>query len=749
MLMKKEVTVRILSADCLSPLPGMPFNFWACRDGVREFFEQRLEPLADLPVCGIIVPQACIAGLGSLPTDGELRAIAATSKQGPRTIGGFYCEEVSMPIPGLHLSLYCLSTDAEVEQAIMRKLHPIALEYCLESQFLPISQTLNNVNAGYLLISSQGVILDFNQHFASLESGSRPLFCVGGQFVDLFAPAIHGRIGALLADVLQNKYSRQVLHFNLDAGQPSAYLASLALLPNGAVGIIANNISDIVERQNTLLKSQERVYFAMFASNDGIWDWDLITNKVIFSDRWKSMIGYEPQEIENDFSEWKRLVHPDDLQPALAQAQAHISGRTPFYAIEHRLQCKDGSYKWILARGKIVEWNIDGLPIRFVGTHSDIADRKSEEASLRMSEAHYRMVINTMNEGLVVQNSEGVIIDCNDAAHQILGLSRSQMEGRSSIDPRWKAVRENGEDFPGHQHPAMITLATGKPQHNVVMGVHKPNGELTWISINSQLMPDPEGKGTRMAATTFADITDMLSYSQRLKESNESKNKLFSIIAHDLKNPFNAILALSEGLDQRTKDDPQLKEINYYCSAINKASVQAYNLLNTLLEWAKSQSSGSSFAPKEINAYEAATESIMQVQESAHMKSVAIIPAINESSLIYADKNMLIAIFRNLLSNAIKYSHHNSSVTISAMRGSIDTIFCVSDEGIGIPYSRISGLFSLAGNESSRGTDNETGTGLGLSLCKELVSKHGGQIWAENNYPRGASFYFTIPNMPI
>jgi PAS domain S-box-containing protein len=119
--------------------------------------------------------------------------------------------------------------------------------------------------------------------------------------------------------------------------------------------------------------------YAMEGNRDGVWDWNAVTNVVFFSKRWKEMLGFDEDEISNHLSEWDKRLHPDDRDRVYADLNAHLNGETPYYETEHRLLCKDGSYKWILDRGKIMSWTEDGKPLRVVGTHSDVTLRKEAE----------------------------------------------------------------------------------------------------------------------------------------------------------------------------------------------------------------------------------------------------------------------------------------------------------------------------------------------------------------------------------
>ncbi len=151
---------------------------------------------------------------------------------------------------------------------------------------------------------------------------------------------------------------------------------------NDALYGISRDITERVEAEESLRKSEARWHFALEGSGDGVWDFNLKTDEVFYSLRWKTMLGYAENEIENKYNEWERRVHPEDLPACYTALQKYIKGETDIYTTEHRILCKDGKYKWILARGKVVERNDNGEPIRIIGTHTDITPRKQFEKEL-------------------------------------------------------------------------------------------------------------------------------------------------------------------------------------------------------------------------------------------------------------------------------------------------------------------------------------------------------------------------------
>ena len=231
----------------------------------------------------------------------------------------------------------------------------------------------------------------------------------------------------------------------------------------------------------------------------------------------------------------------------------------------------------------------------------------------------------------------------------------------------------------------------------------------------------------------------------KLYELNASKDKFFSIIAHDLKNPFNTILGLSELLKDEIKSG-NLETIDEYSGMIYSSTVQTLRLLENLLEWANSQRGKISFNPIPIKLRELFNEEFSVLNDMARGKNIEFKSSFSDNLTIIADKNMIRTILRNLISNAIKFTHKNGKVEIKSMIINNQVEISVSDSGIGMTKETSAKLFRIDANLSICGTENEKGTGLGLFLCKEFVEKHGGKIWVESEYGKGSVFKLVLPS---
>lgn len=243
---------------------------------------------------------------------------------------------------------------------------------------------------------------------------------------------------------------------------------------------------------------------------------------------------------------------------------------------------------------------------------------------------------------------------------------------------------------------------------------------------------------------TIEQKEQLENYSIELQKMIESKDRFFSIIAHDLKGPFSALIGFSNILLEEFRDFPN-EDAQKYIQIINSTSHHSYNLLVNLLEWARSESGKMEFSPVKLSLYQIGEENLILLQSQATRKKIAIHNIIPKQLEIFADIDMIHTVFRNLISNAIKYSHEMGSIFISASIRDNKVIVSFKDEGVGINEKHQNKLFNIGEVESTKGTKNEKGTGLGLILCKEFVEIHEGKIWVESRIGEGSTFNIELP----
>ncbi len=231
---------------------------------------------------------------------------------------------------------------------------------------------------------------------------------------------------------------------------------------------------------------------------------------------------------------------------------------------------------------------------------------------------------------------------------------------------------------------------------------------------------------------------------EELKLLNATKDKFFSIIAHDLKNPFNSLLGFSDLL-KSDFDSMEKEEMRSFINIIHDSSKHGFNLLENLLQWSRTNTGSIEYFPKKINVGELITSCISLYQNNADKKQIQIYNDVPDDLILYGDKEMLSTVFRNLISNAIKFTLKGGKVKIKMVKNSKRVVISVIDTGVGIPEEKIPSLFKIDVQHSTLGTGNEKGTGLGLILCKEFVEKHGGQIKVESEWKNGSEFKVILP----
>ncbi len=240
-------------------------------------------------------------------------------------------------------------------------------------------------------------------------------------------------------------------------------------------------------------------------------------------------------------------------------------------------------------------------------------------------------------------------------------------------------------------------------------------------------------------------VVELTDTKEQLESANAAKDKFFSIIAHDLKNPLGSFRSMLDLLVEHynTFEEQERKD---FLTMMKDSSTQLYNLLENLLEWSRSQRGLIKFNPNDTDLRMLAQNSITVLRLQADKKQIKLVNNIPSGSVAFADENLISTVIRNLMSNAIKFTREGGEITVGVINSSTDSTTCyIKDSGIGMNESIKAKLFRIDDTITNRGTADEAGTGLGLILCKEFIEMHGGKIWAESEVGSGSTFYFTLP----
>jgi two-component system, cell cycle sensor histidine kinase and response regulator CckA len=250
-----------------------------------------------------------------------------------------------------------------------------------------------------------------------------------------FLPAGHAPLESVLfAPIMADGQAQGLLGL---ANKPGGFDEDGARLASAFAELLSVALASNRTRA-ALEESEERWQFALEGAGDGVWDWNTQTDEVFYSHRWKEMLGYEDSEIGGHLEEWMRLAHPDDIGPVMTALRRHLAGETPLYSSEHRILCRDGTHKWILDRGKVVSRGPDGQPMRAIGTHTDISERKQAERALR----EYERAVEESHELIAVVDRDYRYILANAAYCAYMGRTREQVVGQAVADVVGKVVFE-------------------------------------------------------------------------------------------------------------------------------------------------------------------------------------------------------------------------------------------------------------------------------------------------------------------
>jgi len=324
-------------------------------------------------------------------------------------------------------------------------------------------------------------------------------------FLIIIAEVVYGRKGALLSTVLSSLAVLGLVlaenagwlpspNYHITITQWITYtvlFASVGGLSNITYQFMKKALSEaqreIEERkrvEQALRESEARWQFALEGAGDGLWDWNARTNEVYYSGQWKAMLGYAPDEIRHVLAEWDERLHPDDRERVYAELNRHLQGQTDFYVTEHRLRCKDGSYKWMLDRGKVISHAPDGAPLRMIGTHTDITESKNAEMALRESENRFRSLFEQTHDAVFIIDLGGHHLAANQRAADMLGYSVEEILGLSVSEI--SAEMEQSQDV-------LEQLLAGKHVPAYERRFRKKDGQILTVEINVELVRDKNG----------------------------------------------------------------------------------------------------------------------------------------------------------------------------------------------------------------------------------------------------------------
>jgi PAS domain S-box-containing protein len=503
--------------------------------------------------------------------------------------------------------------------------------------------------------------------------------------------------------------------------------------------VLIRDITDRVEAQKKLQESNLRLNMAMDVGNLGWWKWDYEKNVLVTADKKPELLGYEPSEVSFSAQDYIDMIHPDDYEQAMESMRKHLRGESDRYEVEYRLKAKSGDYVWLYDVGKCIERADDGKPKQMLGVIYDISDRKAKEEKILKSEHDLSLLLTNLDDIVFEHAFDTTFLNVWTNQEENLPYPKEEIIGKRVNDIFPKPL---SDVFTSAIEDAK---QTGKSAFRTYKGMEK---ETRYYNAKVTPFMDEQTGETRFVSLV-RDITQrreanltIKKQNEELEELNATKDKFFSIISHDLKNPFNTILGFSSELLDHF-DETSVEEQKKQIKIIHDSAQQNYSLLQNLLAWSRTQSKRMPFKPESIQIEDLIYENQQLFLQTAEAKGVGILLELHIDNKIhvYADRAMLNTGVRNLISNAIKYTPKGGEITLGCtIENDSKVRIFVKDNGVGIASDMIPKLFKIDETFSTLGTNNEQGTGLGLILVKEFVEQNNGTIYVESEKGKGSTF---------
>ncbi len=515
---------------------------------------------------------------------------------------------------------------------------------------------------------------------------------------------------------------------------------------------ISRDLTERIRYENELNKNKERLDLVLEGAELGLWDWNIVTGEVVFNEQWAAMLGYSLDEIEPDVSSWEKLIHPDDMASVMRVLESHLRGETKFYETEHRMKCRDGSWKWILDRGKVVERNTAGEPVRATGTHMDISERKElirelheKTEALQQSEKRYRGLLESQYDMIVRVDPDGNFTYVNDAYCRTFGKTREELIGHSYqplVHP--DDLQQTVEAMKGLEHP---------PYRITVEQRARTDDGWRWFAWEDYVIRDENGAAVEVQAVG-RDITDLKEAEQQLirarnsaQAANRAKSTFLANMSHELRTPMNAIIGISGILLKKGTD--LTDRFREGIGLIHDSGKRLLLLINDLLDLSKIEAG--QMTPN--NNWFGLDEIISDIEKTVagllldKNVSFSIERKAGAPPHVFSDRDKVVQVLMNLLGNSVKFTP-GGEISLSVEGDESRLIMIVTDTGIGIDEESIKNVFDPFYQANDSIAKPYQGTGLGLALSKSLVELMGGVIEIESEKGTGTRVRVAIPVKP-
>lgn len=496
-------------------------------------------------------------------------------------------------------------------------------------------------------------------------------------------------------------------------------------------------------------KVQEQLTKVMEGAAIGTWEWNALTSTLTVGGQWREILGYSAGQMPPlDLSSFRKLVHPDDLKTFDTIGQVRADNATALTESEFRMRHKNGHWIWVLSRSQITRFGPDGRPEIIGGVHLNISDRKKLEQDLESGKTFLEQVMDASIAAIVVMDGYGQIIYANSEGERILRLSRADMTGLTYNAPRWRSTRLDGTPIADDDLPFALAINEGKPVRDVRFAIHWEDGTRRCLSVNALAFRDSDN--ALRVVTSFNDITDELAATTRLEqaraqaeEASRSKSMFLANMSHEIRTPLNGVLGMAEVLEGTLQEDRQKRMIN----TIRTSGETLLSILNDILDMSKIEAGKMEIeqVPFVVNDMVQPVQALNAVRAEEKGLEFRVHTSSGCAMPLLGDPHRISQILNNLLHNAIKFTE-SGSVTLTLNHQPGDALdIVVADTGIGMSKTQISRILESFEQADGSITRRFGGTGLGMSIVRQLVSLMDGEITVDSEPGRGTSIRVSLP----
>ncbi len=501
--------------------------------------------------------------------------------------------------------------------------------------------------------------------------------------------------------------------------------------------------SELKRAAAALRITEQRWQLALEGVGDGVWDLNIATGTAYFSPRYATMLGYAAEALEPTVAQFQGLLHPDDAPRTIGALREFVAGRDPHSAIDFRLRCADGNYRWMSGRGAIVERDADGAARRVIGTNTDIEARMTLTEVARAHESELDAIVTASPEGAVAFAADDTVRSANPAFLEAIGAEASAVVGlpQAEFEALLAQCSVRADDDRGclscagaRARAALPPARAGEPARRCascrVEIVHPRHRVLQRTRV---MLASPN----LSAIEYFRDVTAQV-------EVDRIKSEFLATAAHELRTPMTSIYGFSEILATMDFDREQAREFG---ATIHAQAESLVLLLNELLDLARIEArAGRAFEFAELELADVIRPAIAELRLRGDTRRVDADLG-DHAFRVLADKDRLKHAITNVLSNAFKYSFGEGAVTLRLVRRDVgrgsEVGIRVADEGIGMTADQLAHLFERFWRADKSG--HVPGTGLGMSLVKETLGYHHGSVEVHSEPGAGTQVVLWLP----